>query len=79
MRASEPARETAGTLQVDSRPRGARVFLDGRLVGQTPVTLTEVTPGAHAVRIDLIGYQRWVTTVKVAAGERARVAASLER
>lgn len=66
-------------LVVDSRPRGARVFVDGRLVGQTPLTLPRVTPGEHAVRIDLLGYQRWMTRVTVAPGERTRVAASLER
>ncbi len=66
-------------LVVESRPRGARVFLDGRLVGQTPLTLPEVTPGEHAVRIDLVGYRRWVTTITTVAGERTRVAASLER
>jgi hypothetical protein len=66
-------------LQVDSRPRGARVFLDGRLVGTTPLVVDEVRPGAHAVRIDLIGHRRWVTTVDVAPGQRQKVAASLER
>lgn len=66
-----------GVLQVDSRPRGARVFMDGRLVGKTPLSLPEVQPGTHAVRIDLIGYQRWVTSVNVAPGSRQRVAASL--
>ena len=66
-------------LVVDSRPRGARVFVDGRLVGETPLSLPGVAPGEHAVRIDLIGYQRWVTRVTVAPGERTRVAASLER
>ena len=68
-----------GVLQVESRPRGARVFVDGRLVGTTPMVLSEIRPGTHAVRIDLSGYRRWVTTVDVAPGERQRVAASLER
>lgn len=68
-----------GVLQVDSRPRGAQVFVDGRLVGTTPLMLTEVRPGSHAVRIDLRGHRRWVASVDVAPGERQRVAASLER
>jgi serine/threonine protein kinase len=68
-----------GVLQVDSRPRGAQVFVDGRLVGITPLLLTDVRPGTHAVRIDLRGHRRWVTSVEVAPGERQRVAASLER
>ena len=68
-----------GVLQVDSRPRGAQVFVDGRLVGTTPLMLTEVRPGTHAVRIDLRGHRRWVASVDVAPGARQRVAASLER
>ncbi|MGH9349256.1 MAG: PEGA domain-containing protein, partial [Vicinamibacterales bacterium] len=74
-----PAPRDPGTLQVESRPRGARVFLDGRLVGTTPLRLADVRAGEHAVRIDLSGYRPWVTSVNVAAGSRQRVAASLER
>jgi hypothetical protein len=66
-----------GSLQVDSRPRGARVFVDGRIVGTTPLLVPEVTSGSHAVRIDLSGYERWVTAVTVVPGTRQRVAASL--
>jgi hypothetical protein len=68
-----------GVLQVESRPRGARVFLDGQVVGTTPVLVQDVRPGPHAVRIDLAGHRRWVTTIDMAPGARQRVAASLER
>ena len=67
------------SLEVVSRPAGAQVFLDGRLVGRTPLVLSGVTPGDHAVRLTMPGHQRWVTSVTVAPGTRARVAASLER
>lgn len=72
-----PAR--TGALLVVSRPRGAEVFLDGRLVGTTPMSLGDVPAGRHAVRIVLPDHRRWATTVTVSAGGRARVAASLER
>jgi serine/threonine protein kinase len=68
-----------GVLQVDSRPRGAQVFVNGRLVGTTPLLLPDISPGTHAVRIDLRGHRRWVASVDVAPGQRQRVAASLER
>ena len=67
-----------GTLVVESRPAGAKVFLDGRGVGVTPLTLNDVTVGSHVVRLDLAGHQRWSTSIRVVAGERERVAASLE-
>ncbi len=68
-----------GSMQVLSRPDGAQVYVDGAFVGRTPVVLATVTPGPHDVRIELDGHQRWETTVRVEAGERTRVAASLEQ
>ncbi len=69
---------TTGGLYLESRPRGARVFLGGRLVGTTPLLIGELQPGAHDVRIEHPGYRPWSTTVKISAGQRTRVAASLE-
>jgi hypothetical protein len=67
-----------GALFVLSRPSGAEVFLDERLVGTTPLSLHDVAAGTHAVQITLPGHQRWTTAVTVMGGESARVAASLE-
>jgi hypothetical protein len=81
---SPPARATAGggfsgALDVDSRPTGARVFLDGRLIGSTPLSMPAVPAGEHAVRLEFDGYRRWSSSVRVVASERNRVTASLER
>jgi hypothetical protein len=67
-----------GTMVVETRPSGARVFLDGREVGTTPLDLPKVSAGSHVVRLELEGYSRWTASVQVVAGERNRVAASLE-
>ena len=66
-------------LSVESRPAGASVFLDGKLVGRTPLQVGEVAAGDHAVRLELDGYRHWSSAVHVVAGERRRVAASLDR
>lgn len=68
-----------GALIVDSRPSGATVFVDGKSVGTTPVQLDAIRAGEHAVRIESDGYRRWTSSVRVVAGERNRVTASLER
>jgi hypothetical protein len=68
-----------GVLVVDSRPSGASVFVDGRLAGTTPVEVSSVDAGSHALRLELDGYRRWTSAVRVVAGERNRVTASLER
>ena len=69
----------AGSLSVDSRPIGAKVFVDDKLVGSTPFVMPEIGAGVHAVRIEHDGYQRWSSFVRVVSGERARVTASLEK
>jgi hypothetical protein len=55
------------------------VFLDGRAVGSTPLSMREVRAGEHAVRLEHDGYRRWSGSVRVVAAEQNRVTASLER
>ncbi len=69
----------ATSISVETRPPGARVRVDGKDVGVSPLTLSPVTPGTHRVEFSLPGYRLWSTTVTVAVGKRARVTASLER
>ncbi|GAB5603698.1 PEGA domain-containing protein [Thermus sp. FJN-A] len=73
--APPPAPATA-TLGVDSRPQGAEVYLDGRLQGRTPLTLS-VNPGRHEVELRLVGYQPYRVTVNPRPGERVQVFAQL--
>ena len=67
------------SLWVESRPTGAAVYVDGQLVGRTPLLLGGIDPGGHSVRLDMAGYQQWMTRVTVADSGRTRVAASLEQ
>jgi hypothetical protein len=69
----------AGPLTVESRPTGAHVYLDGKLVGTTPLQLPEVVAGEHAIRLEHDGFRLWTSSVRVIATERNRVTASLER
>jgi hypothetical protein len=58
-----------GQLQVESVPDGARVVLDGREVGFTPVTVKDVPAGRHSLVLE--GESGTVRrTVRVQAGER---------
>jgi hypothetical protein len=68
-----------GPLRVESRPAGASVYLDGRLVGVTPLSLPAVPAGEHTVRIQLEGYRSWASSVQIVSTEANRVTASLER
>ena len=72
-----PGSAETGALTVESRPAGATVTINGRASGVTPLTVDALAPGAYQVNILMAGYQPFVTTVRVVAGERARAAASL--
>jgi serine/threonine-protein kinase len=77
---SAPASERfSGGLAVDSRPPGASVYLDDRLVGMTPLSVGAVPAGEHLVRLELDGYRRWTSSIRVVAAESNRVTASLEK
>jgi len=68
---------TTGSVSVQSTPAAAYVFLDGTLVGLTPVTVSGVAPGSHIVRIEKTGYQPYQTTTSVSAGATTVVSAAL--
>jgi serine/threonine protein kinase len=80
--AAPPVSATAGTLttqlRVESRPTNARVFVDGRLIGTTPLALEQIEAGEHNIRLELDGYRSWSTVVQIVEGKGTRVGASLE-
>jgi hypothetical protein len=43
-------------LNINTDPRGASVFMNGRLVGSTPITLSDLNPGTYSVRLEKEGY-----------------------
>ena len=68
-----------GSVFVDSRPRGAKVFIDGKEVGSTPVGVPAVRIGSHVVRLELPDHRTWTSTTTVSAGRQSRVTGSLDR
>jgi hypothetical protein len=67
-----------GALDIDSRPTGARVFMDDRPIGTTPMKLPDVSPGSHVIRMELPDHRAWSETTQVVRGKTTRVAGSLE-
>jgi serine/threonine-protein kinase len=80
-RGSTPAVGTAtfrGSVYVDSRPRGAKVFVNGKELGTTPLRIPELPIGAHVVRLELKDHHTWTSAVRITSGEEQRVTGSLE-
>ena len=67
-----------GSLEVQSDPPGAAVFVNRRYVGETPVQLPRWRAGTHAVWVEQAGYQRWTRAVLVPADRVTRINAKLE-
>lgn len=65
-----------GVLEVESKPSGARVAVDGEAKGQAPLRL-ELLSGRHLVRIERAGFYPHVELLEVAARRPAMLAATL--
>ena len=66
-----------GSLNVESTPIGATIYIDGKEVGKTPKSINEILVGQHEVRLAKDGYFAYKETVVVNKGERIQVKASL--
>ncbi len=73
------AAPSTAPLTVLSRPDSATVFLDGQLVGTTPLVVPDVVAGEHALHLDRDGYRRWSSAIRIVTTEKNRVTASLDR
>jgi hypothetical protein len=76
VRPQGPPRKATGGLRVSSTPAGARVLVDGKARGVTPLTLTDVIPGSHEIELksDAGSVKRSVT---VAADKTAEITESI--
>ncbi|KGQ21788.1 PEGA domain-containing protein [Thermus filiformis] len=61
-----------GTLSLDSLPQGAEVYVNGALVGRTPLSLS-LAEGRHEVRLALPGYGEYRAQVEVRRNETTRL------
>ena len=67
-----------GELEVKSKPSGAKVYMDGKEVGESPVVLSGVVPGRHQIRVIKEGYDPFEVT-EVLGVERKEVIATLKK
>jgi hypothetical protein len=62
-----------GCLEVFPLGESASVTFDGVAWGLSPLGISEVAPGEHAIRLDRAGYVPWSGTVTLSAGEVRRL------
>jgi PEGA domain-containing protein len=66
-----------GGLALSSSPAGAQVLMNGKVVGETPVVLSDLPVGSRAVIVRREGYSTWSTSVRIIANQRTTVKATL--
>jgi hypothetical protein len=88
-RATQPARQTEqlpvtadpnapGGLFAITRPLGAQVFVDDKLIGTTPLFMSHLSAGSHQVRLELPGFNPYSSSIQVQPNERFRLAVQLD-
>jgi len=68
----------AGTLQVSSSPPGAKVYLNGKDIGETPLSNSNIPEGTHNLSVELFGYKPWQGIIEVSPGQITNISARLE-
>jgi hypothetical protein len=66
--APPPVATTAGALMITTQPPGARVSIDGKPAGETPLTLDTIKPGRHVITLVSPSGASAKRTVRVEAG-----------
>jgi hypothetical protein len=72
-----PVRE--GSLDLQSTPPGAQVFVDGKAAGVTPLKLNGVPAGKHAVKLVAAGFNPLERPVTVGSGSTSRLQVTLQK
>lgn len=66
-----------GSLNVESTPNLATIYIDGKEMGKTPKSISQILVGQHEIKLTQDGYADHVETITVAKGERKQVKATL--
>lgn len=70
---------TYGWLQVETDPKeGVKVYLDEKLVGETPIAKVRLETTKHFLRLEKAGYDPWVRNVQVERDKTKVVQATME-
>jgi formylglycine-generating enzyme required for sulfatase activity len=66
-------------LAVDANIRGALVYLDGDIVGKTPLSKIQVSPGDHILEVEKEGYKNYRKRIQFNVGWFQNISVVLEK
>jgi tetratricopeptide (TPR) repeat protein len=62
-----------GTIRIDSKPQGAKVFLDRAQTGITPFSMSDIEPGSHVLRVEYPECSPIERNITLQSGEMANL------
>jgi hypothetical protein len=68
-----PVAGNAGSLTITTQPPGARVTIDGKAAGETPLTLDTIKPGRHVITLTAASGASAKRTVRVDEGQTVSI------
>ena len=70
---------SAGSIEINSTPSGARWYLNGAYVGTTPDHMRDLAPGSYSIEIKSDGFTDYIESVLVHSGEVVLVTPKLQK
>lgn len=67
-----------GSLEIESTPKGARVWVNGKDMGKTPLTISNLWKGKPEVSLILDGYRDYVAVPEIHAGKATELEVELQ-
>ena len=74
-----PIPPSTGSLNINTVPKGADIYVDGRFYAESPHVVTNLAPGSHTLRLHKAGYDEYASTVTVTAGQQKALTITLNR
>ena len=68
-----------GSLNVESTPDFAQIYIDGKPMGQTPDFISQILVGSHQLKLTKEGYVDYKETITIAKDEHKQVQATMNK
>jgi hypothetical protein len=68
-----------GSLYIQTSPEGADIYVDGNYKAESPHVVTSLAPGSHTLRMHKAGYDEYLSTVTVYAGQQTPITITFSR
>lgn len=68
----------SGSIQISSKPSGAKIMINGKHYGDTPFKLSDLKPGPYSIQLEKEGFDPAVRTVNLPPGENLDLMLNLD-